>query len=74
MTMRSRLKCEKPGEIEFTLTVTMTADEWERLRDQLDASSLGDSHPSWQLKRSIDDLLAQARKIYWPNSELEKPE
>jgi hypothetical protein len=67
--MECRLKCERPGDIVYTLTVTMKASEWEKLRDQLDASTLSQSYPSWSLRREIDDLLAQARKIYWPRPE-----
>ena len=64
--MDVRLKCEKPGEIVYTVTITMKAEAWEKLRDQLDASKWSTSYPSWQLRREIDDLLGQARKIYWP--------
>jgi hypothetical protein len=59
--MRCRLKCEKPDDIEFTMTITMTAKDWCELRDQLQIK-----WPSSSLSNSIDDLLAQARKIYWP--------
>jgi hypothetical protein len=31
--MECRLKCERPGDIVYTLTVTMKASEWEKLRD-----------------------------------------
>lgn len=71
--MECRLKCEKPGEIVYTLTVTMKASEWEKLRDQLDASTLSNSYPAWTLRREIDDLLSQARKIYWPRPEASAP-
>lgn len=64
--MDCRLKCEKPGDIVYTLTITMKAVEWEKLRDQLSESTLSTSYPSYNLRREIDDLLAQARKIYWP--------
>lgn len=64
-TMRTRLKCENPEGIDFTMTITMSAKDWELLRDQLDKSSIGSSYPSWQMKSAINDVLAQARKIYW---------
>lgn len=67
--MQTRLKVEKPDEIEYTLTITMKAGEWGRLRDQLDASNLSTSYPAYAMRRQIDDLLAQARKIYWPKDE-----
>ena len=64
--MKCRLKCEKPEDIEYTLTITMPAKEWEKLRDQLQDRQQVNSYPAWTLVRIIDDMLAQARKIYWP--------
>jgi hypothetical protein len=66
--MQCRLKCEKPNEIVYTLTITMKAEEWEALREQLDASPKKQSCPAYTLRRHIDDLLGQARKIYWPTA------
>jgi hypothetical protein len=63
--MQYRLKVEKPGDVEYTFTATMKASEWEKLRDQLSAPNLG--WPASEMRRAIDDLLAQARKVYWPN-------
>lgn len=65
--MNFRLKCEKPGEIEFTLTATMTADQWESVRDSLAKVVKGAA--ACELSRSIDSLLAQARRIYWPSDD-----
>lgn len=67
--MNVRMKVERPDDIEYTLTITMKAGDWEKLREQLEASNLGQSHPSWSLKHEITDLLAQARKVYWPRAE-----
>ena len=58
--MKTRLKCENPESIVYTMTITMTAKEWEDLREQLQQK-----WPSSRLSSSITDLLAQARKIYW---------
>lgn len=58
--MRARLKIEKPEDIEATITMTMTLQEWELLRDQLKQA-----HPSWRLASVIDDLLSQGRKVFW---------
>lgn len=66
--MQFRLKCEKPGEIEYTLTATMTAAEWEKVRERLDAGNTPYYEPGGKLVSAISDLLAQARKIYWPES------
>lgn len=62
--MRARLKCEDPGEIEYTVTITMKAKEWEDFREQLKAV-----WPSSWLASRITDLLSQARKIYWSEDE-----
>lgn len=59
--MQCKLKCEKPEDIVYTMTITMTAKEWEQLRDQLTMK-----WPSSQLSSWVSDLLGQARKIYWP--------
>lgn len=64
--MQCRLKCEKPEEIEYTMTITMSAKEWEKLAGQLRDSKGGYAYPATNLVRSIYDLLGQARKIYWP--------
>ena len=64
--MECTLKCERPDEIEFTLRVTMTAKSWEKLREQLGKSELQNSHPSWELIAKINDLLGQARKVFYP--------
>lgn len=63
-TMQCRLRCEKPEDIVYTMTVTATAKEWEMLRDQLRETKFG--YPGATLTNQIDDLLGQARKIYWP--------
>lgn len=64
--MQCRLKCEKPEDIVYTVTVTATAKEWEQLRDQLDKLGPALGWPARTIRDEIDDLLAQARKIYWP--------
>lgn len=65
--MECRLRCEKPGDIEFTMTVTMKAKDWEALRDQFDRIPGPRPWPASTLISNIDDLLAQARKLFWPN-------
>lgn len=64
--MQCRLKCEKPEEIEYTMTITMSAKQWERLADQLQEAKTSYIYPASSLVQSIRDLLGQARKIYWP--------
>jgi hypothetical protein len=55
--MKARLKVEKPDDIEFTMTITMKASEWEQLRDQLNTD-----WPSWKLTAAITSLLSDAGK------------
>lgn len=62
--MDCRLKVEKPGDVVYTMTITMKASEWEDLRDQLK-----NEWPASNLTYSINDLLSQARKIYWPKDQ-----
>jgi hypothetical protein len=64
--MKARLKCLNPGEIEYEMSITMTAAHWDRLRAQLDSAKDSMSYPGADLRRKIDDLLTQARKVYYP--------
>jgi hypothetical protein len=58
--MHTRLKVEQPGEVEFTMTITMKAREWEALYDEL-----SNKWPASTLSYHISDLLGQARRIFW---------
>ena len=63
------MKSEEPGKILFTVTTTGTAEEWESFREALDfvcQKSLNIPAPVYLFRNQITDLLAQARKIYWP--------
>jgi hypothetical protein len=60
--MRTRLCTDKPDDITFSLTVTATAKEFEALRDQLADIN---KHPASEFRYALNDVLAQARKIYW---------
>jgi hypothetical protein len=62
--MRGRFMVEKPDDIEFTLTVTMTAKHWCDLRDQLE-----DIWPSSRLTMMINSMLSDARRIYWHDAD-----
>ena len=62
--MKTRLKCENPEKIEYTLTITASTKEFEELRDQLVSK-----WPSFHLSEAVTDLLSQARKIYWHQEE-----
>lgn len=60
MTIRARMKVEKPEELVMTLTLTMSMKEWEDLRGQL-----GQGYPTWRLTSAINNMLSAARKIYF---------
>lgn len=60
--MRTHLCTDKPEEITFRLTLVATAKEFEALRDQLDDIT---KNPTNELKYALNDVLSQARKIYW---------
>jgi hypothetical protein len=60
--MRCILCTDKPNEITFRLTMVATAKEFEQLRDQLDQTS---GHPASELKYALNDVLSQARKVFW---------
>jgi hypothetical protein len=62
--MHSLMKIEKPDDVRVSLTVTMTAKEWEELRGQLSAK-----WPSSELTYQITNLLAQTRKVLWVQRE-----
>jgi|SRR6267142_3095995 len=67
--MKMRLKCEDPEKIVFTVTTTATAQEWEQFRDCLDEvvnKSLLPKTLVYGFRNQVNDLLAQARRIYWP--------
>lgn len=63
--MKSRMRIEKPGDVEVTLTVTMSEDRWEKIRDWLRESKETHYTPVQQLAGAIDDLLGQTRKLLW---------
>lgn len=59
--MKTRFMMENPDQIEATLKITMSLKKWDELCGQLK-----DAYPSWELSAAITDLLAQARKIFYP--------
>lgn len=59
------MRIEKPEDVEVSLTITMTAKQWDELRSQLQ-----DKWPSWQMSAAITGLLSQVRKIVWDDQEV----
>lgn len=55
-----RFMIEAPDEVEATMKITMTVKEWTELRDQLK-----NEWPSWKLSLAINQVLTEARKVYY---------
>jgi hypothetical protein len=62
--MLNTFKVEEPGKIKFTLTMTMTLDEWKELAGQLQRQ-----WPSSQLSDEISSMSSQANCTFYPKGE-----
>ena len=62
--MKARFLIEEPEKVEFTLKLTMTAKEWEQLRDQLQ-----EKWPSARLSRAITSILTNVRATHYPEQD-----
>lgn len=62
--MRTRLLVENPSTITFTMKIEATASEFEALRDELSSAGVMRPH-SCYLRGELNNLLAQARKIFY---------
>jgi hypothetical protein len=60
--VKSELSVTNPNEIEFTLTITMTLEEWRKLRDEL-----GHRWPASDLASDIGDMIIKANQSFTPN-------
>lgn len=58
--MKARYMVERPDEIEMTAKITMTAKEWDELRDQL-----ANKWPASRLSSIITEMLADARRVFY---------
>lgn len=74
--MKMRMSCEDPNKISFAITTTATAGEWGHFRDCLDDLVMKSLIPNkdivYAFRNQINDLLGQARKIYWPTEASEQ--
>ncbi len=61
--MKSTMVVEAPGEIEFTLSLTMPLKTWMHLREQLPRDG---SWPSSDLRYAINDMVRQAQEKFYP--------
>lgn len=54
--MKYEIQVENEADIEATITITTSLDEWERLSKQLSRD-----HPSWKLSEAISSMLHRFR-------------
>jgi len=59
--MKAKYNIESPGDVNATMTITMTVAQWEKLNEQL-----SENYPSWQLSSLINCLVNDARKVIYP--------
>lgn len=62
--MKARFIIEEPEKVEFTMKITMSAKEWEELRDQLQ-----EKWPSSRLFQAITSLMSNVRKTHYPEND-----
>jgi len=67
--MNSNFKITNPKGTNFTLTVTMSLEEWIKLQDQLNSTTYPGSHPACSIVRVIYDMVQQADKFFIPKKE-----
>ena len=59
--LKASFTAQEPGQIEYTLTMTMRLDEWAQLSGQL-----SEKYPSWKLSSVISDMVYQAKSKFIP--------
>jgi len=57
--LKASFKAQKPGDMPFTMTLTMTLDEWRELSDAIKGQ-----YPGWVLKGEITRLVFAATKHF----------
>ena len=65
--MKARFMIEDPDKIEATMKVTMRLEDWVKLRDALPSGG----YPFVNLGNAITEVITDARRVYYPKSELE---
>lgn len=63
MSVTARFQMEKPEEMNATMQITMSLADWKAIRGGL--SSGTGAYSSTMLIRAIDDLIAQAGKVFY---------
>ncbi len=64
--MKAIFQIDKPEKVQATMSITMTIEEWEKLRDQLTQS-----FPSWWLGEAIRDILVKAKEVFFTDGHKE---
>lgn len=64
--MDSFMKCANPKDIRYTLNITMTCAEWEKLREQLKTADHGWLPPLRDLVSHVNDIMGQINETYAP--------
>ncbi len=59
--MKTALRVTNPDDIVMELTVSMSLKHWKELQQQLPAG-----WPAWELSRTINDMVGQANKQFYP--------
>lgn len=62
--MKARFQLNDPEKMEASMTITMTVQAWIELRDQLQKA-----WPSSELSSAVSDIILQARKCFWTESD-----
>lgn len=62
--MKATFEAQNPGEIEFTLTMTMPLRMWSSIREEISSGQ----YPCRELWKAIMDMENQARKVYTPET------
>lgn len=61
--LRTKLVIENPGDVELSLTLTMKANDWTRLRDQLRVIEAS-PWPLWQVRDLIGESIDKANVAF----------
>lgn len=62
--MKANFEATNAHQIEFSMTIVMTLDQWKRLKERLSAA-----WPASELSRVISDMVIQAERNFHPQTE-----
>lgn len=68
------MQIERPGDVEFTLKMTMPLSRWEDLANQLNKIGTGVlPYPSIELQRAVAQMTRKARAVLEFDTEAQEP-